>query len=196
LIESITGRLVEKLPTSVVIDNSGIGYKAHVPLSTYHKLPEKPKEVTLFTHLVVKEESVALYGFFTLEEREIFWSLTSIAGIGPKGALSILSQITSLRDFKLAIGRGEVNFLTKFSGIGKKTAERIILELKERYKVLEEDQVFFQEKDQIFFEEALMALVSLGFKKNQALIALSKVKENLPQIKNVEEIIRKSLSYL
>ncbi|MBU2599260.1 Holliday junction branch migration protein RuvA [bacterium] len=196
MIESITGRLVEKLPTSVVIDNSGIGYKAHVPLSTYHKLPEKPKEVTLFTHLVVKEESVALYGFFTLEEREIFWSLTSIAGIGPKGALSILSQITSLRDFKLAIGRGEVNFLTKFSGIGKKTAERIILELKERYKVLEEDQVFFQEKDQIFFEEALMALVSLGFKKNQALIALSKVKENLPQIKNVEEIIRKSLSYL
>jgi len=196
LIESITGRLVEKLPTSVVIDNSGIGYKAHIPLSTYHKLPEKPKEVTLFTHLVIKEESVTLYGFFTLEEREVFWSLTSIAGIGPKSALSILSQITSLKDFKLAIGRGEVNFLTKFSGIGKKTAERIILELKERYKVLEEDQVFFQEKDQIFFEEALMALVSLGFKKNQALIALSKVKENLPQIKNVEEIIRKSLSYL
>lgn len=195
MIDTIRGNLVEKLPTSVVIDNGGIGYKIQIPLSTYHKLPEKSKEVILFTHLVVKEDTLQLYGFATYEERDLFLSLKSTSGIGPKSALSILSQISSLEDFKMAIGKGEIQVLTSFSGIGKKTAQRIIVELQEKFKVSEVVD-FLKKEDKPLFDDAIMALISLGFKKNEAMIALQKVRKRQPQLNDIEEIIRIALSFL
>ncbi|MDI6786243.1 MAG: Holliday junction branch migration protein RuvA [bacterium] len=195
MIDSVRGNLVEKLPTSVVIDNGGIGYKIQIPLSTYHKLPDKFKEIALYTHLVVKEDSLNLYGFATCEERELFLSLKSTSGIGPKSALSILSQISSLENFKMAIGKGEVQVLTSFSGIGKKTAQRIIIELQEKFKISEAVD-FLKKEDKPLIDDAIMALVSLGFKKNEAIIAIQKVRKHQPQLNDIEEIIKIALGYL
>jgi Holliday junction DNA helicase RuvA len=195
VIEIIKGKLIEKSPTWIIVENNGIGYKINIPLSTYHKLPERLKEISLFIHLIIREDTINLYGFSTIEEKELFLSLKSTTGIGPKSALSILSQIDSVEDFKKAIGKGELQALTRFTGIGKKTASRIILELKDKYKGLEIEEIK-EEKDQKLIEEAVMALTSLGFKKKEALMAISKVKKELPFLENIEEIIRKALGYL
>ena len=129
MIGRIKGTLLEKMPPQILVDVSGVGYEIDVPMSTLYNLPEVGSEVTLFTHFVVREDAELLYGFLTKEERSLFRLLIRISGIGPKIALSILSGISS-QLLSQAVTTGEAGLLTRIPGVGKKTAERIVLELK------------------------------------------------------------------
>ena len=129
MIGRLHGKLLEKNPPQILIDVSGVGYEVDVPMSTFCNLPEVGGELTLHTHFVVREDAELLYGFATLAERAVFRALIKISGVGPKIALALLSGIT-VDQLKDAVDRGETGLLTKVPGIGKKTAERLVLELK------------------------------------------------------------------
>src|SRR5437667_2167194 len=132
MINFLHGKLVEALPTHVTVDVNGVGYEALIPLSSFDKLPAPGTDVKLLTHLAVREDAHVLYGFMTAQEREMFRLLiNTVSGIGPKLALNILSgmNVTSLRG---AVAGGDVKTLSQISGVGKKTAERIVVELKDK----------------------------------------------------------------
>src|SRR5579863_6460876 len=132
MINFLHGKLVEALPTQVTVDVNGVGYEALIPLSSYSKLPAPGSEVKLLTHLAIREDAHVLYGFVSSAEREIFRLLiNTVSGIGPKIALNILSgmNVTALRG---AVANGDVKALSQISGVGKKTAERIVVELKDK----------------------------------------------------------------
>src|SRR5216684_2329720 len=132
MIGFLRGILVEALPTQVIVEVHGVGYEALIPLSSFDKLPAPGKEVRLLTHLAVREDAHVLYGFMTAQEREMFRLLiNTVSGIGPKIALNVLSgmNVTALRG---AVANSDVKALSKISGVGKKTAERIIIELKDK----------------------------------------------------------------
>jgi len=129
MIGRITGTLAEKSPPQILIDVSGVGYEIDVPMSTFYNLPGLGERVTLLTHFVVREDAQLLYGFLTHEERATFRELVKISGVGPRTALSILSGL-SVADLSQAVSRQEAGRLVKVPGIGKKTAERLLLELK------------------------------------------------------------------
>ena len=131
MIAQLRGRILEKHPNRVVVDVNGVGYDVFVPLSTFYILGEAGAEVTLRTHTHVREDALALYGFATLLEQELFERLIGVSGIGPKVALAVLSGIEPLELIR-AIERGDIARLTAIPGVGKKTAERIVLELKDR----------------------------------------------------------------
>ena len=129
MIGRITGTLAEKAPPMVLVDVGGVGYEIDVPMSTFYNLPGLGERVTLLTHFVVREDAQLLYGFLTQEERATFRELVKISGVGPRTALSILSGL-SVSDLAQAVSRQEAGRLVKVPGIGKKTAERLLLELK------------------------------------------------------------------
>ena len=193
----ISGTLVEKSPTTVTIDTHGIGYQLVIPLSTYHKLPQTGAHIKLQTHFVVREDAQQLYGFTTEEELELFRMLISVSNIGPKMAMTILSGI-GIRELRQAIVDGAVPTLSAISGIGKKTAERVIIELREKI-ILDEPRTTkksaFEER---LLEDSLQALVSLGYKKHDAKVAIQKVlaMHSSDEKLKVEELIRQSLKYV
>src|SRR5215212_1496562 len=128
MITFLHGKLVEAIPTQVIVDVNGLGYEALIPLSSYEKLPQPGQELKLLTHLVVREDAHTLYGFMSLAERELFRLLiNTVSGIGPKLALNVLSGI-SVTAFRGAVANADVRALSQISGVGKKTAERIIVE--------------------------------------------------------------------
>ena len=129
MIGRITGTLAEKSPPQILVDVGGVGYEIDVPMSTFYNLPGIGERVTLLTHFVVREDAQLLYGFLTHEERATFRELVKISGVGPRTALSILSGL-SVADLSQAVSRQEAGRLVKVPGIGKKTAERLLLELK------------------------------------------------------------------
>jgi len=129
LIGRLTGKLVAKHPPQVLVDVGGVAYELDVPMSTFYSLPALGEEVSLFTNLIVKEDSHTLYGFATLDERAAFRQLIRISGVGPRTALSVLSGL-SVADLAEAVALQDAGRLTKIPGIGKKTAERLLLELK------------------------------------------------------------------
>jgi holliday junction DNA helicase RuvA len=131
MIAFIRGRVLEKQPNRIVVDVQGVGYELHVPLSTYYDIGNEGSEVSLRVHTHVREEALQLYGFLTALEQEVFERLIAISGIGPKLAIATLSGIET-RDLVMAVQRGDVARLTSVPGIGKKTAERMILELKDK----------------------------------------------------------------
>jgi Holliday junction DNA helicase RuvA len=133
MIARLTGQIVEKQATRLVVDVHGVGYEVHVPLSTFYHLPEPGGEVTLCVHTHVREDAIVLFGFATALEQLVFERLISVSGIGPKLALAVLSGIDPA-DFVRAVQSGDVARLTKIPGVGRKTAERIGLELKDRLK--------------------------------------------------------------
>ena len=132
MITFLHGKLVESLPTQVIVDVNGVGYEALIPLSSYDKLPAPGHEVKLLTHLVVREDAHTLYGFMSGAERDLFRLLiNTVSGIGPKIALNVLSGI-SVTAFRGAVAGGDVKALSQISGVGKKTAERIVVELRDK----------------------------------------------------------------
>jgi Holliday junction DNA helicase RuvA len=133
MIARLTGRIVEKQATRLVVDVGGVGYEVHVPLSTFYHLPEPGDEVTLRVHTHVREDAIVLFAFATALEQQVFERLIAISGIGPKLALAVLSGIDPA-DLVRAVQSGDVARLTKIPGVGRKTAERIGLELKDRLK--------------------------------------------------------------
>lgn len=198
--EHLNGKLVEKSPTSVVLEVAGVGYQLLIPLSTYTELPEAGAAARLLTHFVVREDAHLLFGFATEEERGLFRMLLSVSGIGPKTALTALSGVAA-GDLKDAIVNGEVHTLTKISGIGRKTAERMVVELKEKL-VIEERRAPTRDRftkvkgEGRVMEDALRALLELGYKKPGAQEAVEKAAKQAGKPISLEDLVRQSLKFV
>ena len=189
----IKGSLASKTQDKAVIDVGGVGYLIYIPYSTYQTLPEVNETVKLNTYLAVREDSMTLYGFKSNEELRIFELLISVSGIGPKLAVGILSDI-SAADFSVAVITDDLNRLTKISGIGKKTAQRMIIELKDKMKTenIENmpDTPVIRNVVNNEIEEAISALQVLGYNNKDAVEMVNKsYKDGM----KVEEIIKESL---
>ncbi|MFA5159783.1 MAG: Holliday junction branch migration protein RuvA [Candidatus Omnitrophota bacterium] len=196
----LNGKIAEKTPTAVILDVNGIGYEVRVSLSTFSSLPNLGETVKLFTHFVVREDAQLLYGFATEEEREAFKLLISISGIGPKLAITLLSGVT-LQELKRAIQEKNVPVLTAISGIGQKTAERVIIELKDKIGKAEvsagKELIHDASISDQMVEDSVSALVSLGYTKQKAKDAIQKTLKTLLGKKPlVEEIIRTALKHV
>ena len=175
MIGRLHGKLLEKNPPQILIDVSGVGYEVDVPMSTFCNLPEVGGELTLHTHFVVREDAQLLYGFATLAERAVFRALIKISGVGPKIALALLSGIT-VDQLKDAVDRGETGLLTKVPGIGKKTAERLVLELKG--KLAGTGAATAAEPTSGARADVAAALIALGYSEREAAAATKKLPED------------------
>jgi Holliday junction DNA helicase RuvA len=194
MIFSLKGTLLEKNPTRVVVDVSGIGYGVNVPLSTFDRLGDVGAPVELLTHLHVREDALDLYGFATAEEKELFELLILVSGIGPRLALGILSG-SEARSFAEAVASGNLAMLTTISGVGKKLAERIVVELKEKIGVLAPvREPVAAAGESPHYNDALLALVSLGLTRASASKALRSVAAEEGGRLSLEEMIRRALS--
>ena len=196
----LNGKIAEKTPVAVILDVNGIGYEVRVSLSTFSSLPNLGETVKLFTHFVVREDAQLLYGFATEEEREAFRLLISISGIGPKLAITLLSGVT-LPELKRAIQEKNIPVLTAISGIGQKTAERVIIELKDKIGKAEvsagKELMHDASVSDQMVEDSVLALVSLGYTKQKAKEAVQKtLKAMLGKKPSVEEIIRMALKHV
>ncbi|UCH00138.1 MAG: Holliday junction branch migration protein RuvA [Deltaproteobacteria bacterium] len=179
MIAHLTGILFSKSPQSVIVDTAGVGYQIFIPLSTFYQLPDELEKVSLHVYTHVREDVIQLFGFQTEREREIFSLLISVSGIGPKLALNILSGI-GLDDLLSAIGRADSERISAVPGVGKKTSQRITLELKEKASYLSEGiEVPPRERPQIkdkgIFDDALSALINLGYQSRSAKRAIENV---------------------
>ena len=196
MITFLKGKLTHALPTQVVIDVNGIGYEVLIPLSSFEKLPELGQAVTLKTQLVVREDSQTLYGFATNDERELFRMIQGVSGIGPRLALNVLSGM-DVASFKGAIGTGDVKRLSSINGIGKKTAERMVLELKDKLGLVSGGaaaplgQALAAHDKPI--ADAAAALEALGTKPLEALKAAQAARAMLGPQASVEELVRAAL---
>ena len=186
MIGRIKGNLVEKIPPFILLDCQGVGYEIEVPMTTFFDLPDEGSEVTLLTHLVVREDAHLLFGFAKTSERHMFRQLIKVNGIGAKVALSILSSIES-NELTNAIKTDDTNMLIKIPGIGKKTAERLVLELKDRVKDIEVTQASKNVITNI--DDIENALISLGYSASQASIAIKALPDNI----SVNDGIRQAL---
>jgi holliday junction DNA helicase RuvA len=197
VITSLHGKLVEVLPTQITVDVNGVGYELLIPLSSYDKLPQPGAEVKILTHLAVREDAHVLYGFMTPSERELFRLLiNTVSGIGPKIALNILSGMNVIA-FRGAVANGDAKALSQISGVGKKTAERIIVELKDKVGVagaLEASsaQRALSPADQKI-NDAVLALIALGFKQVEAHDAVRAALEKLGPDAGPDALVRASL---
>jgi Holliday junction DNA helicase RuvA len=193
MITHLQGKLVEKNPTDVVIDCNGVGYFLNISLHTFSKIPES-ENVKLFTHLLVREDSHTLYGFTEKMEREIFLLLISVSGIGASTARTMLSSMTP-EQVRNAIASGDVPAIQSVKGIGAKTAQRVIIDLKDKIlKIYDIDEVSSPQGN-TNKEEALSALEVLGFNRKQSEKIIDKVVSEVPDL-SVEEIIKRALKNL
>ncbi len=194
MIGRISGTLLEKNPPQVLVDANGVGYELDVPMSTFYNLPRIGDKVALFTHLVVREDAQLLYGFGTEPERAAFRTLLKVSGVGPKVALALLSGL-SVNELALAVAMQETGRLTNVPGIGKKTAERLLLELKDKFKVdarlAAGGNAGAAEKPSTN-ADVLNALIGLGYSEKEAIIAV----KLLPSEVSVSDGIRAALKSL
>ncbi|MEJ5299680.1 MAG: Holliday junction branch migration protein RuvA [Thermodesulforhabdaceae bacterium] len=194
MIAYVKGTLTSKTPSSAVVDVSGIGYDIAISLHTFYSLPELGQEVLIYTYTHVREDVLQLYGFKTLEEKKAFLDLIAINGVGPKLALTILSGIAP-DELARAVYEHNVGRLQKIPGVGKKTAERILLEMKHRLKP-PEMQSF---SDVVEMEEtspygiAFAALIQLGYKSQEAERALATARKKVGDTASVEDLLKASL---
>jgi Holliday junction DNA helicase RuvA len=193
MIGRLHGILLEKQPPSILIDVQGVGYELEASMSTFYHLPECGETITLHTHMVVREDAQLLYGFYSLSERVMFRNLIRISGVGPKLALTILSGI-SAEEFTRCIMEGDSAALIRLPGVGKKTAERLVVELKDR---LDKDDSIKLPGQAVTGEvlanpvnDAVSALISLGYKAQQA---SQMIRALDVEGKSTEEIIRAAL---
>ncbi len=187
MIGKITGRLAERKPPQIVVDVHGVGYEIDVPMSTFYQLPPSGSEVSLFTHLAVREDAHLLYGFATEQERQVFRQLLKISGVGARTALSVLSGM-SISDLYEAVAAQDSARLVKVPGIGKKTAERLLLELKDKFDVT----VVAATAAGAHSGDILNALLALGYNDKESSWAV----KQLPGGSAVAEGIRQALKLL
>ena len=190
MISHIRGRLVEKTPTYVVIDCNGVGYKLNISLQTYSAI--QTENCKLLTHLAVKEDSHTLYGFYTSEERDLFRQLISVSGVGASTARMILSTY-SAEEIVNYIITADVPSLQNVKGIGGKTAQRIIIDLKDKVGKGKETSDLLFTQDNTIKEEALSALLALGFTKKVAYKKMEQVMKDHEGEITVEDLVRRSL---
>ena len=193
MITQIRGRLIEKNPTDVVVDCNGVGYLLHISLNTFSSLPND-ENVVLYTHLSIREDAHTLYGFINKTEREVFKLLISVSGVGPSIARTMLSSMTS-EDIQNAIASENVALIQSVKGIGAKTAQRVIVDLKDKIlKTFNIDEVSAAQSN-TNKEEALSALEVLGFNKKQADKVLNNILKDQPEA-SVETLIKQALKNL
>ena len=201
MIATISGKLTHKSPEFLIVDVNGIGYRVIAPLTTYYKLPDTDNSIFLYTYTHVREDALMLFGFLTYEEKELFKKLIAVSQIGPKLAVNILSGITA-RELKEAITRSDIVRLTSIPGVGRKTAERIVLELKDKIDFIVEDTQPSAVNRQLsvrrdpLFEDAVSALVNLGYKRGMAEDAVKQVRGREGEKADIEGLIKKSLKVL
>lgn len=197
MIAFVEGILVEKQPTRAVVNVHGVGYELHIPLSSYDRLPREGDTVRLLTAFIVREDGQWLYGFATAAERDLFGLLNSVSGIGPKTALAALSGLPP-RDLKAAVVTGDLKRLSSVPGIGKKTAERLVLELRDKIGDADAlEAVAGAEappEHQLKIRDAALALVSLGYKQAEAQQMLGRLSREQVGEGTVEDIVRRALS--
>lgn len=192
MIAYISGRLLSKSPTQLVIDVNGLGYEVNISLNTYGKLGED-ELVKLHTHLSVREDAQVLYGFADKHEKEVFLLLTGVQGIGPNTARTILSYATP-EELQIAIASGNEADIRRIKGVGPKTAQRLIVELRDKFAKLSGNPAFPQQSaSNNIREEALMALVTLGFPRPQMEKILTQVMQSSETPPTVEELIKRVL---
>lgn len=194
MIAYLKGKIIEKSENLIVVEVNNIGYEVNISLNTYLTLTNK-EECELFTYMQVKEDGICLFGFSTKQEKELFSNLITVNGVGPKMAITILSG-ASITDLITGIISEDANMLSKCKGVGKKTAERIILELKEKLSEtmqLDGTEVAVVDMKNDVVNDAIMALVALGLSKNEA---VKRIKENIDNTDTVETLIEKILKNL
>lgn len=196
MIARLRGEVLEALPNRLVVEAGGVGYQVLVPLSTFDRLnPREGTEVTLLTHLHVRETAHTLYGFATAEERDIFLLLVErVSGIGPAIAMAVLSGMPVAR-FKQAVVDGDIGALSTIKGLGKKTAERIVLELKDKVGVAETWEAAGRDAPGAAARDAELALLALGFKQTEARKAIHAALKRSPDLP-AEDLIREALRSL
>lgn len=193
MITQIAGKLVEKNPTHVVIDCNGVGYFLNISLYTFEQVPNE-EFLKLYTHLQVREDAHTLYGFYTQPEREVFRKLISVSGIGASTARLMFSSL-SPEEIIQAIAQADVDTIKSIKGIGAKTAQRVIIDLKDKITQVETSLEKLTFKDNTHKEEALSALETLGYTKKQAEKVVVKILKNTPDA-SVESIIKLALKNL
>ncbi|HSY42372.1 MAG TPA: Holliday junction branch migration protein RuvA [Candidatus Acidoferrum sp.] len=197
MITFLHGKLIEALPTQVIVEVNGVGYEALIPLSSFDKLPPSGGEVKLLTQLIVREDAHVLYGFMSAAERDMFRLLiNTVSGIGPKIALNVLSGI-SVTAFRGAVASGDVKSLSQISGVGKKTAERMVVELRDKvgaagaWEAASAQRALSPDDQKI--NDAVLALMALGFKQIEAHDAVRSAQAMLGVKATVEELVRACL---
>ena len=195
MISYIQGTLVAKRLDSVIVECQKLGYEIFVPLSVLNQLPSTGTEVKMYTELYVREDILKLYGFMAEADIDIFKKLISVSGIGPKGALGILSTLTP-DELKIAVLTDDAKRISQAKGIGKKTAEKLIIELKDKMKSMDIAELLQSNEvhsgSSIFMDEALLGLTGLGYTETEALHAI----KNVNNVESTSELIRQALIYL
>src|SRR5947207_4721257 len=196
MITFLDGRMVSALPTQAIVDVSGVGYEVFIPLSSYDKLAAVGQPMHILTHLSGRDDAHVLYGFMTVAERDLFRLLVNnVSGIGPKLALAVLSGM-SVTNFKAAVVNSDIAAISKISGLGKKTAERIVLELKDKLGVAAAWEVataaHAPTPEQEQANEAVLALIALGYKQIDAHKAVRDLQQR-GEAKSAEELVRLAL---
>jgi len=199
MIASLTGRLAFKAPTHLALDVQGVGYEVFIPLSTYYNLPNLNEQLALSIHTHVREDAIQLFGFITQSEKDAFLLLTTVSGIGPKTALGILSALP-VSDLVSAIQAADVEKLEAVPGIGKKSAGRIVLELKDKLTKLHPGLTASVDSPGLprdrTFDDALSALTNLGYRTQDAKEALKEVRKAKPASVSLQELIKDTLKDL
>jgi len=196
MISFLRGTVIELLPMRLIIEAGGIGYDVHIPLSTYDKLPQAGQTAKVLTHLQVREDAHVLYGFATAEERDLFLLLVNnVSGVGPKLALAVLNGISPV-SFRGAVVAGDIAGLSKLKGVGKKTAERIIVELRDKvgvsaaWEAASAAQGLSPAEQHV--NDAVLALISLGYKQADAHKAVRALHDKQPNT-TVEDLVKEAL---
>lgn len=206
MIGRLRGIIIEKQPPEVLIEVNGIGYEVAMPMTCFYELPDNGQEATILTHFIVREDAQLLYGFNSQQERRLFRELIKVNGVGPKLALAILSGMSATQ-FVAAVEQGEIKTLVKLPGVGMKTAERLIVEMKDRFKnfggELLNQTIPHDSKDQSVLSlrtssqiesEAISALVALGYKPPEASRIISKViKPDMDSETLIKEALKSAL---
>ena len=193
MFDYIRGTITHKTPTATTIETNGIGYKINIPLSTFEKITHE-KTTKLYTKLTIRDDEIKIYGFSSLEERNLFNLLLSVNGVGSNMALTILSS-SSVSQFERYVVGNDTKSLQCIKGIGKKTAERIILELKETIKcILPESESSAETQKMAILSDAVMAMVSLGYTRPEAEKAVDSASRNFDVSEGIEVLIKKALS--
>lgn len=196
MIAQLSGKLIYKCFEYLIVNVGGVGYQVQIPLSTFYKVPQNNSEITLHIYTHVREDVLQLFGFLTPEEKEIFQLLVGVSGVGPRLARNILSGIP-VEELTRALSRGDQGRLNAIPGVGKKTAERLILELREKIPGVSLDKRLAPEgeADQVM-DNVISALVNLGYKTEEAKKALDRISEDSKRDSNFEHLFKETLRLL
>jgi len=199
MISFLRGTVVEVLPMRLIIEAGGVGYDVHIPLSTYDRLPAPGTEFKILTHLVVREDAHILFGFATAEERDLFLLLVNnVSGVGPKLALAVLNGSSPVM-FRGLVVAGDIAALSKIKGVGKKTAERIIVELRDKVGVSAAWEAASAQQslspEELHINDAVLTLIALGYKQAEAHKVVRAIRDAQPK-STVEELVKEALKTL